>query len=60
MRVRFKAGVAIPVEGRMLILGNEEADVEPAPDGRYALIVPRGELAGQELYVDEDTFDILG
>ncbi len=59
MKVRFKPDAAVAVGGVMLVLGNEVAEVEPAPDGRYKLVVPQGDMAGETMYVEEDLFDVL-
>ena len=58
MRVRFKHDAALAVGGgQVLMLGGQEADVEPAPDGRFKLVIPQGDMAGEEVFVEENLFE---
>lgn len=58
MRVRFKQDAALAVGGgQILMLGGQEATVEPAPDGRFKLMIPQGDMAGEEVFVEEDLFE---
>lgn len=61
MRVRFKPDAVANVgEGKTLMLGNEEAEVTATEDGRFRLKIPRGERAGEEIFVEEDLFERIG
>lgn len=57
MRVRFKIGSAVSIDGKLLMLDGVEANVEEAPDGRYELKIPTGDHAGETIYVERELFE---